>query len=87
MQIEVPQIDPTLWKRFSLEARHRGTDVSELLDEALRQFLGMPQLRFTPKEEEDRVFERLAGTWTQEEAEEFERNTAYFSRIDHDIWT
>jgi hypothetical protein len=36
MQIEVPQIDPTLWKRFSLEARHWGTEVSELLSEALR---------------------------------------------------
>jgi hypothetical protein len=47
----------------------------------------MPHLRFTPKEEEDRVFERLAGTWTKEEAEEFERNIEWTTRIDEDMWT
>ena len=30
--------------------------------------------------------ERFAGTWTEEEFEEFERNTAVFSVIDEELW-
>ena len=28
----------------------------------------------------------LAGTWTKEDVEEFERNTAQFREIDEDLW-
>jgi hypothetical protein len=86
MQIDIPQIDPLLWLRFTLEAKHRGIHVSELLNDAMRQFLGMHQPQFIQKEEEDKAFEKLAGTWSHEEAEEFEKNTEQFSQIDSDMW-
>ncbi len=86
MRIEVPQIDPTLWLRLNIEAKHRGTNPSMLLSQALQQFLGIPDRELSRKEEEDRIFTRLAGTWTQEDADEFERNTEDFRQIDPEIW-
>ena len=31
-------------------------------------------------------FSDVAGTWTQEEYDEFERNTAVFEEIDEEMW-
>lgn len=84
MGIEIPQIDPTLWLRLNIEAKHRGLDISELLQEALRQFLGLPFKRQSKQQASS--FDRLAGTWTQEDAKEFERNTEAFGKIDSDLW-
>ena len=30
--------------------------------------------------------DHLAGTWSREEAAEFERNTAVFEQVDEDLW-
>lgn len=84
MKREVPQIDPALWLRLNIEAKHRGLAVSELLLEALHQFLGLPSTQSLAEKPSD--FDRLAGTWTQEEAAEFERNTAAFDNIDPAMW-
>ncbi|MEO0583828.1 MAG: hypothetical protein AAFV78_14680 [Bacteroidota bacterium] len=86
MRIEVPQIDPTLWLRLNIEAKHRGIHPSILLSQALQQFLGISNQEISQKEEEDRIFARLAGTWTQEDVDEFEQNTEDFRQIDPDIW-
>jgi hypothetical protein len=85
MQIEVPQIDPTLWRRLNIEAKHRGITVSDLLQNAIHHYLEIKPSQTIVSGSSN--LRRLAGTWTEEEAEEFERNTAYFSQIDHDIWT
>lgn len=84
MRIEVPQIDPTLWLRFTLEAKHRGTDVSALLSDALRLYLGMSQP--VPPRAPASYLRRLAGTWSKEDAEEFERNIEWTQQIDADMW-
>lgn len=81
----MPQIDPTLWLRLNIEAKHRGLDISELLQEALRQFLGLPFNRLSTKQRPSNL-DRLAGTWTQEDVEEFNRNTEIFGKIDSDMW-
>jgi len=84
MRIEIPQMDPTLWLRFSLEAKHRGTDVSTLLSDVLRLYLGMGQS--IPAQAPTSNLSRLAGTWSKEEAEEFERNIEWTTQIDSDLW-
>jgi hypothetical protein len=33
-----------------------------------------------------RDLDHLAGTWSQEEVAEFERNTAVFEKVDEEIW-
>ena len=85
MQIEVPQIDPTLWKRVNIEAKHRGTSATELLQEALYQYLGIKPIQ--PQPHDSSNLRRLAGTWSKEEAEEFESNIEWTTRIDEDMWT
>lgn len=84
MRLEIPQIDPSLWLRLNIEARHRGLDVSDLLVEALQQFLGLSSVKQSVSTPSN--LERLAGTWSQEEAEEFDRNTEAFGRVDPDMW-
>ena len=84
MQIEVPQIDPTLWRRLNIEAKHRGKSTTELLQEALYQYLDIRPIRTEPNDSSN--LRRLAGTWSKEEAEEFERNIEWTTRIDEDMW-
>jgi hypothetical protein len=31
--------------------------------------------------------EKLAGTWSEEEYREFEANTAFFEKVDQDLWS
>ncbi len=85
MRIDIPEIDPTLWLRLHIEARHRGTNVSTLLTEAIHFYLGIKQPSTIPPDPSS--LHRLAGTWTQEDAEEFEQNTDWTRQIDPDIWT
>ena len=85
MRLNIPQIDPTLWQRLTIEARHRGLAISDLVAQALRQFLGLAQRK--PAIEPETSLDQLAGTWTEEEAQEFEQNTQQFNQIDPDLWT
>jgi hypothetical protein len=84
MKQNLLQIDPSLWLRLRIEAKHRGTHVSELISEALKQFLGISvPLKMASQSSN---IETLAGTWTAEDAMEFERNTEAFGQIDEDMW-
>ncbi|MDB4286164.1 hypothetical protein N9933_02570 [bacterium] len=76
MPQETPQIDPFLLHRLTIEAKHRGLPVSELLTKAIQQYLGInPEMGITSN------LDRLAGTWSKEEAKEFERNTEWFGKV------
>lgn len=84
MKQNLLQIDPSLWLRLTIEAKHRGTHVSELLSEALKQFFGISVPLKTNYQASN--IESLAGTWTAEDATEFEQNTDSFGQIDEDMW-
>ena len=84
MKLDIPQIDPSLWLRLKIEAKHRGLEVSDLLVEALKQFLGISHRRPIPTDKTN--LDRLAGTWTEEDAREFEKNTEGFGDIDQEMW-
>ena len=85
MQIELRQIDPSLWLRFTLEAKHRGTEVSELVSEALQLYLGITS-QANRKLNQQIALEDLGGTWSEEESEEFERNLDWTRDIDAEMW-
>jgi len=84
MKIEIPQIDPSLWLRLTIEAKHRGQDTSVLVQEALRLFLGMSPAK--PTIAKKSKLDQLAGTWSQAEEGEFTRNTEEFGKIDPEMW-
>jgi hypothetical protein len=65
-------------------ARKTGKSVNAQVIEFVRQGLGLtgrPQGR-PPYDDLD----HLAGTWTQEEADEFVQGTAAFEKVDEDLW-
>ncbi|MEL7533072.1 MAG: hypothetical protein AAFN10_17275 [Bacteroidota bacterium] len=82
MKIEIPQIDPTLWRRLEIEALHRGVKVSDLVLTALQQFLGVK----TEKPNSTAGLAQLAGKWTEAESQTFEQHTSYFNQIDPELW-
>ena len=84
MKLDIPQIDPSLWLRLKLEAKHRGLEVSDLLVEALYQFLGLSYKKQILSKESN--LDRPAGTSTKEDAKEFELNTEGFGKIDEEMW-
>ena len=81
MRPKIP-IDPSLLLRLEIEAKHHGLEVSELLKEAIQQFFG---IRVRNNKNSSKLKE-LAGTWTQEEFEEFNRNAKSFGKIDQEMW-
>ena len=40
----------------------------------------------TPMQEKNAVLEKIRGTWTEEDLDEFERNTAPLREVDPDLW-
>ncbi|MEL6252719.1 MAG: hypothetical protein AAFR87_11960 [Bacteroidota bacterium] len=84
MRHEIPHIDPSLLLRLKIEARHRGLDVSDLLKEALLQFLGLPP-RKTQFAKSSKLA-ALAGTWSSDDLSEFKESTKAFGEIDPDLW-
>ncbi|MEM8898148.1 MAG: hypothetical protein AAGC85_08585 [Bacteroidota bacterium] len=84
MKIELPHIDKSLWDRLKLEAKHRGMDVSDLFRKALLDFFNDSENLGEKSQESD--FDSLAGTWSEEDAIEFDNNTKSFREIDPEMW-
>lgn len=64
-------------------ARKEGTSVNAVTLRLLRESLG------TDKRKRKVIYDdldHLAGTWSREDAAEFERNTAVFEKVDEDLW-
>jgi len=79
--ITVKQMSPQLLERLRSQARKRKISLNLLVKEILAQGVGLS--------EGARVFNDLsdlAGSWTEEEAREFEKNTRPFREIDAELW-
>lgn len=64
-------------------ARQEGTSVNAITLRLLRESLGIDKRK---RQRTYNDLDHLAGTWSQEEANEFERNTAMFEKVDEEIW-
>ena len=70
--------------RLKLAAQKQDTSVNLLIIRFIEQGIGYShEVRKNTHHELD----KLAGTWSEEEAAEFQRNTADFEKIDKDLWT
>jgi plasmid stability protein len=69
-------------KRLKDEARRRGQSLNETVKSVLRRGLGLHE-----DEPYDNGLRALAGTWTDEEFQKFERAAACFEEIDEDLWS
>jgi hypothetical protein len=79
--ITLRQIPDAIEKALRTLARNRGTSLNKTIISLLARAMGMAD--GTPKA---RDLSDLAGTWTEEEAREFDENTRAFEQIDENIW-
>jgi hypothetical protein len=76
-------IDEKTAEALKERAKSEGTSVNAVTLRLLRESLGIDKKRRTVTYSD---LDHLAGTWSREEAAEFERNTAVFEKIDKEIW-
>lgn len=79
----IKDLDDTSSTWIAEEATRRGVDEQTVLKDLIHNALilgngaGLPVYR---------DLNDLAGTWTEEEAEEFRRATEVFNQVDEDLW-
>jgi hypothetical protein len=74
-RITLRGIDPVLAHRLREEARRRGVSLNRTILHFLRQATGlaMPSYPHTSRPDRFADLDHLAGTWSEQEAEEFDR--------------
>lgn len=76
-------IDEKTAEALRESARKEGTSINAVTLRLIRESLGLD------KRKRNVIYndlDHLAGTWSQEEVAEFERNTAVFEKVDEEIW-
>jgi plasmid stability protein len=76
-------IDEKTAEALKERAQKEGTSVNAVTLRLIRESLGLD------KRKRNVIYndlDHLAGTWSQEEVAEFERNTAVFEKVDEEIW-
>jgi len=77
--LTVRDVPPEVAEALEREKRRRGESLNRTVIELLSQSLGVGTTR-------SNGLGRLAGTWTEEEFQEFERAVAPFEEIDDELW-
>jgi len=77
-------LDETTTKRLRSEAKRRGLSVNSLVIQLIREGVGTkrPEVSRAPFGDLD----KLAGTWSKDEADQFMKAVADFEQIDRDLW-
>ena len=76
-------IDEKMAEALKERAQKEGTSINAVTLRLIRESLGLD------KRKRNVIYndlDHLAGTWSQEEVAEFERNTAVFEKVDEEIW-
>jgi hypothetical protein len=64
------------------EAKKLHISVNTLILRMIQKGLG-----FTHEKTEHHDLDDLAGTWSDSDAKDFEKNTEYFEKIDKELWS
>ena len=81
--ITIHNLEPELEKGITAEAKRLGLSLNKTIKKLLRDSMNLSPEKKSGKKAD---FSDLAGTWTQEEYDEFEKNTAIFEKIDEEMW-
>ena len=76
-------LDDAAAARLKQEAKDRGVSVNSLLKQLVREGLDLDQSR---QRKPHADLDALAGTWSDEEASEFEQATEAFGHIEPELW-
>ena len=82
-QLTVRDVDRHLSEALKHEAETRGLSVNRLVLLLLRESVGLSPRQRPPMFDD---LDHLAGTWSSEEAAEFERHLVVQRRIDGELW-
>lgn len=80
-QISLRDLSPAVEAHLRERARIEGRSLSRIASEILAQAAGLDH------SDKKRDLSRFAGTWSQEDAAEFEATQGSFSAIDEELWT
>lgn len=74
-------LDSKTEKLLKRKAAEEGASMNGFVIKVIRQALGIEKKRRTYDD-----LDRLAGTWSEKDFKEFEKNTSDFEAIDHEMW-
>lgn len=80
-QFTLRNVPEELEREIRREARQRKTSINKTVKELLGEILGVGASRGKKRDLSD-----FAGSWSEEEAREFEKATELFNRIDEELW-
>jgi hypothetical protein len=80
-QLTIRGVSDALAQALDNERRRRGVSLNQAVLDLLRQ-----AVRLGPDKPADNGLSRFAGTWSDKDLREFEKNTASFEQIDEDHW-
>lgn len=75
---------PTVMNRLKIIAQKQDTSVNLLIIRLIEQGIGHTH---EVKKMTHHELDKLAGTWSEAEAAEFQKNISDFEKIDKDLWT
>ncbi|BCR04850.1 hypothetical protein DESUT3_19190 [Desulfuromonas versatilis] len=76
-------IDEKTAEALKQRAQQEGTSVNAVTLRLIRESLGLDKKKRVVTYSD---LGHLAGTWSKEDAAEFERNTAVFEKVDEELW-
>jgi len=80
-------IDPSLARRLREEARRQGLSLNRTILRLLRQATGLAKSgEPSPGTKRFADLDGLIGTWSEEEADEFDRALQHLRQIDEEMW-
>jgi len=77
----IPNVPPDLAAALEAEALQRGLSLNQTVRALLREALGLAE-----ETEQRNGLRRLAGSWTEQEFNEFERTVRSFRETDEELW-
>lgn len=81
--IHVRKVEESLMARLKEVAMEQGISINTLILQILRAGVG---LSFKTPAKIYHDLDQFAGTWNQQDLDEFNRNIADFEQIDEDLW-
>jgi len=75
------QVPEPVDRELRMLAAQSGLSLNKTAIHVLRKGLGL-----VPPDQRKRQLSDLAGRWTKEYADEFERRTAFFGQLDEELW-
>jgi len=80
-QLTIRKVSSELATALSSESRLKNQSINQTVLDLLHQVLGLGVQGGT-----DNGLSNLAGTWTEDEFLEFNKNTAMFEELDPELW-